>query len=65
MTRPSQILPVEQPPLGRFRLFDRLRTDSPQLGHTAIVEVLPKIHTVGDLVDFVAERLGPAASVTL
>ena len=25
-----------------------------------IVEVLPKIHSVGDVVDFVVERLGPA-----
>ena len=36
----------------------------PQLEHMAVVEVLPNIHTVGDLVDFVVERLGPAAGVT-
>ena len=46
--------------LLQLRLFDRLRTDYPQLGHIAIVEVLPKIHSVGDVVDFVVERLDPA-----
>jgi acyl carrier protein len=50
--------------LLQLRLFDRLRADYPQLGHIAIVEVLPKIHSVGDVVDFVVERLGPAAGVT-
>jgi acyl transferase domain-containing protein len=50
--------------LLQLRLFDRLRADYPQLGHIAIVEVLPKIHTVGDVVDFVIARLGPAAGVT-
>ena len=49
--------------LIQFRLFDRLRADFPQLGPIAFVEVLPKIHTVGDVVDFVVERLGPAAGV--
>ena len=50
--------------LLQLRLFDRLRADYPQLGDIAIVEVLPKIHSVGDVVDFVVERLGPAAGVT-
>ena len=50
--------------LLQLRLFDRLRADYPQLRNIAIVEVLPKIHTVGDVVDFVVERLGPAAGVT-
>ena len=50
--------------LIQLRLFDRLRADYPQLGHIAIVEVLPKIHSVGDVVDFVVERLGSAAGVT-
>jgi acyl transferase domain-containing protein len=50
--------------LLQLRLFDRLRADYPQLGHIAIVEVLPKIHSVGDVVDFVVERLGSAADVT-
>ena len=47
--------------LLQLRLFDRLRADYPQLGHIAIVEVLPKIHSVGDVVDFVVERLGAQA----
>jgi len=49
--------------LLQLRLFDRLRADYPQLGHIAIVEVLPRIHTVGDVVDFVLARLGPSAGV--
>jgi acyl carrier protein len=49
--------------LLQLRLIDRLRADYPQLGHIAIVEVLPKIHSVGDVVDFVVERLGSAAGV--
>ncbi len=48
--------------LLQLRLFDRLRADYPQLGHIAIVEVLPKIHSVGDVVDFVVERLGAQSS---
>ena len=50
--------------LLQLRLFDRLRADYPQLGHIAIVDVLPKIHSVGDVVDFVVERLGSATGVT-
>ena len=46
--------------LLQLRLFDRLRADYPQLGHIAIAEVLPNIHSVGDLVDFVMQRLDPA-----
>jgi hypothetical protein len=47
--------------LLQLRLFDRLRADYPQLGHIRLVEVLPTIHSVGDVVDFVVERLGSAA----
>jgi acyl transferase domain-containing protein len=51
--------------LLQLRLFDRLQADYPQLGRIAIVEVLPKIHSVGDVVDFVMERLGaPSSQVT-
>ena len=46
--------------LLQLRLFDRLRADYPELGHIAIAEVLPNIHSVGDLVDFVMHRLDPA-----
>jgi acyl carrier protein len=47
-----------------LRLIDRLRTEYPQLEHITVAEVLPNIHSVGDLVDFVLERLGSAAGVT-
>ena len=50
--------------LLQLRLIDRLRTEYPQLEHIAVAEVLPNMHCVGDVVDFVAERLGPAAGVT-
>ena len=43
--------------LLQLRLFDRLRAEYPQLGHVAVVEVLPNIHSVGDVVDFVVQRL--------
>jgi acyl transferase domain-containing protein len=49
--------------LLQLRLFDRLRADYPQLGHIVIVEVLPKIHSVGDVVDFVVERVGSGTGV--
>jgi hypothetical protein len=48
--------------LLQLRLIDRLRADYPQLGHIAIGEVLPKIHSVGDVVDFVLARLGAHSS---
>jgi len=50
--------------LLQLRLIDRLRTEYPQLEHITVAEVLPNIHSVGDLVDFVLERLGSAADVT-
>ena len=50
--------------LLQLRLIDRLRTEYPQLEHIAVAEVLPNMHCVGDVVDFVAQRLGPAAGVT-
>ncbi len=46
--------------LLQLRLFDRLRAEYPQLGHVAVVEVLPNIHSVGDVVDFVVQRLALA-----
>ena len=46
--------------LLQLRLIDRLRTEYPQLEHIAVAEVLPNIHSVGDLVDFVMHRLDPA-----
>lgn len=41
--------------LLQLRLIDRLRTEYPQLQHIRVAEVLPNIHSVGDLVDFVAQ----------
>ena len=32
----------------------------PSSGHVAVVEVLPNIHSVGDVVDFVVQRLALA-----
>ena len=46
--------------LLQLRLIERLRTEYPQLLHIRVAEVLPKIHSVGDLVDFVVHRLDPA-----
>ncbi len=46
--------------LLQLRLIDRLRTEYPQLEHITVAEVLPNIHSVGDLVDFVVQRLDPA-----
>jgi acyl transferase domain-containing protein len=48
--------------LLQLRLIDRLRTEYPQLEHITVAEVLPRIHSVGDLVDFVVQRLDPAGS---
>ena len=50
--------------LLQLRLFERLRAVYPQLQSIRVVEVLPKIHTVGDIIDLVRERLSPAADVT-
>jgi acyl transferase domain-containing protein len=46
--------------LLQLRLIDRLRTEYPQLEDITVAEVLPNIHSVGDLVDFVVARLDPA-----
>jgi acyl transferase domain-containing protein len=49
--------------LLQVRLIGRLRAEYPQLEHIAFTEVLPKIHSVGDLVDFVShwfDRAGVA-----
>ncbi len=46
--------------LLQLRLIDRLRTEYPELEHITVAEVLPNIHSVGDLVDFVVQRLDPA-----
>jgi acyl transferase domain-containing protein len=46
--------------LLQLRLIDRLRTEYPQLEHITVAEVLPNIHNVGDLVDFVMHWLDPA-----
>ena len=46
--------------LLQLRLIDRLRTEYPPLQHIRVAEVLPRIHSVGDLVDFVVERFDNA-----
>ena len=46
--------------LLQLRLIDRLRTEYPELEHITVADVLPNIHSVGDLVDFVVQRLDPA-----
>ncbi|MBS1693884.1 MAG: type I polyketide synthase [Actinobacteria bacterium] len=43
--------------LLQLRLLDRLRTEFPTLADVTVADVLPKIHSVGDLVDFVVQRL--------
>lgn len=50
--------------LLQLRLFERLRDDYPQLQSVPVVEVLPKIRTVGDIIDFVVGRLGPSADLS-
>ncbi|WP_018602451.1 type I polyketide synthase [Mycobacterium sp. 155] len=39
--------------LLQLRLLDRLRKEYPQLQHVSVADLLPRIHNVGDLVDFV------------
>jgi acyl transferase domain-containing protein len=51
--------------LLQLRLIDRLRTEYPQLEHITVAEVLPNIHSVGDLVDLVAQRLDSAGVTEL
>jgi len=41
--------------LLQLRLIDGLRSEYPQLEHISVAEVLPKIRSVGDLVDFVVQ----------
>lgn len=45
--------------LLQLRLIDRLRAQYPHLESVDVAEVVPNIHTVGDLVDFVTTRLEP------
>jgi acyl transferase domain-containing protein len=47
--------------LLQLRLLDRLRKEYPQLQHVAVADLLPRIHNVGDLVDFVVHRLDKTA----
>ena len=49
--------------LLQLRLFERLRDEYPQLHDVPVVEVLPKVRTVGDIIDIVVERAGPPADV--
>ena len=50
--------------LLQLRLLDRLRAEYPRLHDVTVAEVLPKIHSVGDLVDFVMERLDEGGTCT-
>jgi acyl transferase domain-containing protein len=43
--------------LLQLRLLDRLRAEYPPLHDITVAEVLPRVHSVGDVVDFVMERL--------
>jgi acyl transferase domain-containing protein len=47
--------------LLQLRLLDRLRMEYPQLQHVNAGDLLPRIHNVGDLVDFVVHRLDKIA----
>jgi acyl transferase domain-containing protein len=47
--------------LLQLRLLDRLRTEYPQLQHVDVADLLPRIHNVGDLVDFVVHQLDKTA----
>ena len=51
--------------LLQLRLIDRLRTEYPQLEDITVAEVLPNINSVGDLVDFVVQRLDPAIVIAV
>jgi acyl transferase domain-containing protein len=48
--------------LLQLRLLDRLRAEYPPLHDITVAEVLPRIHSVGDLIDFVMERLDEAGT---
>lgn len=41
--------------LLQLRLIHRLQAEYPQLAHITVAEVLPKIRSVGDLIDFVVQ----------
>ena len=47
--------------LLQLRLLDRLRKDYPQLQHVRVGDLQPRIQSVGDLVDFVMDRLDRSA----
>jgi len=47
--------------LLQLRLLDRLRTEYPQLQRVDVAHVLPSIHNVGDLVDYVLHQLDKTA----
>jgi acyl transferase domain-containing protein len=47
--------------LLQLRLLDRLRAEYPELQRIDVAEVLPRIHDVGDLVDFVVHHLDKPA----
>jgi acyl carrier protein len=47
--------------LLQLRLLDRLRTEYPELQRVDVAEVLPRIGSVGDLVDFVVHQLDKTA----
>ncbi|RDH77611.1 acyltransferase domain-containing protein [Mycolicibacterium moriokaense] len=49
--------------LLQLRLVDRLRAEYPQLEHITVAEVLPKVHTVGDLVDVVTQWFDKAGEI--
>jgi acyl transferase domain-containing protein len=51
--------------LMHLRLIDRLRTEYPQLEHVTVAEVLPNVRSVGDLVDFVEQRIDSAGVTEL
>ncbi|QNI09027.1 type I polyketide synthase [Mycobacterium kubicae] len=48
--------------LLQLRLLDRLRAEYPPLHDITVAEVLPRIHSVGDLIDFVMLRLDEAGT---
>lgn len=47
--------------LLQLRLLDRLRTEYPELQRVDVADLLPRIHNVGDLVDFVVHQLDKTA----
>lgn len=51
--------------LLQVRLLNRLRSEYPELEHMSVSDVLPHIHSVGALVDFVVARLDNAGEGSL